>query len=381
MLGAAPTPCTDLSGRSMSTSHHPSDGSVPGGNRTTSDHSYAGPRPRRPRWLAPVVAALVVVALVAAAVVALQLRDRSRRSTTVAGNGSGANAPAAPGGLPGAGAGSGETSGTTTSSATSSISSSTSSTTSTVTSSASSATSTSTAASSATSSTTVPASGATTGGTPAPAPGPTWDYRVRVTTVHHDDAVADRTLPVVRIDAAPGALPDGTAAKAEQAVAAEVAALRTAFDADTAGLPTTYGKFGLEVRADVAVRAKWLLAVSLLDVSNFQGAHPLELARSVVVDLRTGTRLGLDDVFRADRMTAVDEAVRTAYLSSADQYVFPEDVAKTRTSDLAWWPARDGLHVQADQCAIAACAAGQPEVTVPWSTVRPMLRPGFTLPW
>lgn len=376
MLGIAPTPCTDLSGRSMSTSHHPSDGSVPGGNRTTSDHSYAGPRPRRPRWLAPLVAALVVVALVAAAVVALQLRDRSSRSTTVAGNGSGANAPAAPGGLPGAG--SGETTGTTTSSATSSASSTSSTTTSTAT---SSATSSSAASSTATSSAAVPSSGGATGGTPAAAPAPTWDYRVRVTTVHHDDAVADRTLPVVRIDAAPGALPDGTAAKAEQAVAAEVAALRTAFDADTAGLPTTYGKFGLEVRAEVAVRSQWLLAVSLLDVSNFQGAHPLELARSVVVDLRTGTRLGLDDVFRADRMTAVDTAVRAAYLSSADQYVFPEDVAKTRTSDLAWWPARDGLHVQADQCAIAACAAGQPEVTVPWSTLRPMLKPGFTLPW
>lgn len=209
-----------------------------------------------------------------------------------------------------------------------------------------------------------------------------WTYDVLVTTHFRDDKAGHRAFPSFDVrPVSATSLPPGVEQRTEALLADVTQELVSQFDSQASSLGGT--GYRLELDAQVPLRDGPLLAVRLDDSSDFQGAHPLVFSRSVVVDLRTGRAVSLGSLLAPGGTTGLDRVARAAYLHTAGDYLFPDVVASWSALRATWWPQSDGLHLVADQCDLAACAAGEPEVVLPWPQVKPLLSPAGAalLPW
>lgn len=208
----------------------------------------------------------------------------------------------------------------------------------------------------------------------------TWRYALQISQAHIDDASSTRTVPVFTLQGAPGGLPAGDAARVDQELAAAVRAQVARFDSELAGLPAGGGPPSLTISGRTVTERAWLLAVRLDVAADYGGANPEVTVDSLVFDLRSGAQIRLADLFGA-HLSPVDTALRAALGSLPD--AFGSEVAAVRATDLAWWPAPDGLHLVADQCRVLPCAAGPVEVTLGWAKLpAPAQQSGQPLlPW
>ncbi|MGN6597947.1 MAG: hypothetical protein ACTHMW_01480 [Actinomycetes bacterium] len=209
-----------------------------------------------------------------------------------------------------------------------------------------------------------------------------WTYDVLVTTHFRDDKAGHRAFPSFDVrPVSATSLPPGVEQRTEALLADVTQELVSQFDSQASSLSGT--GYRLELDAQVPLRDGPLLAVRLDDSSDFQGAHPLVFSRSVVVDLRTGRAVSLSSLLAPGGTAGLDRVARAAYLHTAGDYLFPDVVASWSALRATWWPQSDGLHLVADQCDLAACAAGEPEVVLPWPQVKPLLSPAGAalLPW
>ncbi|MGN6523200.1 MAG: hypothetical protein ACTHMZ_08390 [Actinomycetes bacterium] len=209
-----------------------------------------------------------------------------------------------------------------------------------------------------------------------------WTYDVLVTTHFRDDKAGHRAFPSFDVrPVSATSLPPGVEQRTEALLADVTQELVSQFDSQASSLGGT--GYRLELDAQVPLRDGPLLAVRLDDSSDFQGAHPLVFSRSVVVDLRTGRAVSLSSLLAPGGTAGLDRVARAAYLHTAGDYLFPDVVASWSALRATWWPQSDGLHLVADQCDLAACAAGEPEVVLPWPQVKPLLSPAGAalLPW
>lgn len=225
-----------------------------------------------------------------------------------------------------------------------------------------------------------------TSGSPSPAgsataqASATWRYALQVTVQQQNDAAAARTVPVMTLQGAPGGLPTGVAARVDATLAATVQDQVSQFDHELAGVPAGGGAAKLVISERTVTQQAWLLAVRLDDAADYGGANPEVTVTSLVFDLRDGSTLTLPELFPG-QVTSVDTALRAALAAMPD--AFSTDVAATRASDLAWWPAPDGLHLVANQCQVVPCAAGPVEVTLGWAKLPATAQQGGQplLPW
>jgi Protein of unknown function (DUF3298) len=124
-----------------------------------------------------------------------------------------------------------------------------------------------------------------------------------------------------------------------------------------------------------------------LDESSFLagGAHPYASFDTVTIDLTTGKRLTLADLFRpaadytAALVTEVSHQLVTNY-PDVDASFIDSGLALDNSSALRNWVIeREGIRFAFAQCDVMACALGTPEALVEYRVVRALLQPDGVL--
>jgi len=178
-----------------------------------------------------------------------------------------------------------------------------------------------------------------------------------------------------------GALNDRFTSDAADAIASFAAAAPTAGPSAVATGPST-----LTRRISSQFATGRVLSFRLDESSYFAGgAHPSASFETVTIDLTTGKRLGLANLFRpsVDYTTAVVSEVRRQLIANypdADASSIDTGLTVDGSSALRFWVIeRQGIRFLFAQCDVMPCALGTPEVLVDFAALRPMLDPASAL--
>ena len=123
------------------------------------------------------------------------------------------------------------------------------------------------------------------------------------------------------------------------------------------------------LEADSVERAG-LVVVRFRGYADFLGNHPANISHGRAFDASTGDEVKLGDVLdaadlEAIRPTAMKAIVDEIGMDYTDSDWLAEGLANPE-SYATWWPTDEGLHVIFADYAVAAHAAGTPEIVIPW---------------
>lgn len=137
----------------------------------------------------------------------------------------------------------------------------------------------------------------------------------------------------------------------------------------------------LEIDYVIVQATSELLSLQLSIYSYTGGAHPNSATRSINWDLRREREFDLTDLFTPGsafgRIIADYCRRELGRLDIGDSSLISRGTAFSTENYLRWNPTRAGLRVTFDPYQVAAYAQGAFEVVVPWSLLRPYLRPGL----
>ncbi len=159
----------------------------------------------------------------------------------------------------------------------------------------------------------------------------------------------------------------------------DVAELRREMADIRADLPPS----SLDIDHQVATLTPDLLSLLLTIYSYNGGAHPNTSTISVNWDPRLNRSLQLADLFLPQ--SAYGQTISTycrrelSKLALGDPRWLADGTRFTAENYHSWNPVRAGLRITIDAYQIAAYAQGSFEVTVPWSLLRPFIRPNGPL--
>ena len=178
-----------------------------------------------------------------------------------------------------------------------------------------------------------------------------------------------------------GGISDGVAAKINDAITAKVNGLISTFT--DSGLPTVAtgdGPSTLQGDYSIALNTAAIVSLRFTVLTDVTGAaHPVGRPGSLTVQVSSGATVGLTDLFS-------DQAKALSTVASQCK----SQLAKTLGSDLTWdgkatsfdffskaWVITPGgLEFVFAQGDLASQAAGMPSATVPWSSLKPVVKAG-----
>lgn len=118
-----------------------------------------------------------------------------------------------------------------------------------------------------------------------------------------------------------------------------------------------------------------LVVVRFTGYDDYLANHPAITSYSRAFDLSTGAEVRLSDVLSADDLRRISPVVSRAIVEKIGMTFTDEDWLAEGLADYdsyaTWWPDRTGLHVVFADYAVAAHAAGTPEILVPWTAFDP----------
>lgn len=121
-----------------------------------------------------------------------------------------------------------------------------------------------------------------------------------------------------------------------------------------------------------------LSGVTYLSV-DFHGVHPIDQLHSVVIDIDTAQALTMDTIFtdRQQGLTVLAAQAKAQLARTRLAGVIRYDLVTASTTTFQVWTATPaGMHLYFPQGQIAPTVAGTIDVTVPWSELKGVLKPG-----
>lgn len=106
-------------------------------------------------------------------------------------------------------------------------------------------------------------------------------------------------------------------------------------------------------------------------------AHSVQTSRAINYDLKLRRALQLSDLFKPDTkyLDFISRRCVTE-LSNKSTYLFAEALSK-RSALENWNLTRDGVRINFEQCEVLSCAEGEQKVEIPFTDLKPFLRPKF----
>jgi hypothetical protein len=217
---------------------------------------------------------------------------------------------------------------------------------------------------------------------------PTWDYSVRVSTVTRNTAQEQRSYPRFSIVAAAGGLPAGSADRATTALNSRVAAVLAQFD--QVGTANDYGDQQWTAQVSVhnpgadpsrAVQQNRYLELGLMLEGSY-GGETDQQPFTVLVDMSTGTQVGLDQIIDGGDTAELRQIVLPQVKAgAADPADLSEDELRQTLDAGGWAVDQDGLHVLTPSGMLGSVADGPGDVVVPWSTLTDVTTPLAKSEW
>lgn len=133
-------------------------------------------------------------------------------------------------------------------------------------------------------------------------------------------------------------------------------------------------KYVRRLRADSLERGG-LVVIRFTGYDDTLGNHPAVTSFSRAFDASNGEEIKLGDVLDSADLDQLAPAARDAIFDAIGYQYTDDDWINEGLADPAsyatWWPESDGLRVTFADYAVAAHAAGTPEITIPWSVFDP----------
>lgn len=137
----------------------------------------------------------------------------------------------------------------------------------------------------------------------------------------------------------------------------------------------------LDIDHQIVAATPELLSILLTVYTYSGGAHPNSQSLALTWDLRRNAMVELADLFLpgSNYGRIISEYCRRELrrLDLGNPEWFARGTSFSQENYQRWNPTRAGLRITFDTYQVAAYAQGSFEVTVPWSLLRPLLRPGY----
>ncbi|NDD64210.1 MAG: DUF3298 domain-containing protein [Acidobacteria bacterium] len=137
----------------------------------------------------------------------------------------------------------------------------------------------------------------------------------------------------------------------------------------------------LDIDHQIVAATPELLSILLTVYTYSGGAHPNSQSLALTWDLRRNAMVELADLFLPGSSYGriISEYCRRELrrLDLGNPEWFARGTSFSQENYQRWNPTRAGLRITFDTYQVAAYAQGSFEVTVPWSLLRPLLRPGY----
>lgn len=118
-----------------------------------------------------------------------------------------------------------------------------------------------------------------------------------------------------------------------------------------------------------------LVIVRFSGYDDYMANHPVVTSFSRAFDASTGVEVKLGDILDDADLERLGPAATAAIIDAIGSRYTDDDWIREGLADPAsyatWWPEGDGLRVIFADYAVAAHAAGTPEITIPWSAFDP----------